>query len=66
MEKRTELLHGHSHFKVLPDGPVDRAKVICNHSKSFTNVMARSFMWHYIYNKSVLYTTFEFIIGFCI
>ena len=23
-----ELLHGHFHFKVLPDGAVDRAKVI--------------------------------------
>ncbi|KAF0044778.1 hypothetical protein F2P81_003936 [Scophthalmus maximus] len=31
MEKGTELLHGHFHFKVLPDGGVDRTKVICNH-----------------------------------
>jgi len=31
MEKVTELLHGHFHFKVLPDGAVDRAKVICKH-----------------------------------
>ena len=27
-----------------------------------TNVMALSFIWQYIYNKSVLYTAFEFII----
>uniref|UniRef100_A0A3Q3NKF3 Uncharacterized protein n=1 Tax=Labrus bergylta TaxID=56723 RepID=A0A3Q3NKF3_9LABR len=33
MEKGTELLHGHFHFKVLPDGAVDRAKIICNHCK---------------------------------
>ena len=33
MEKATELLHGHFHFKVLPDGAVDRTKVICNHCK---------------------------------
>jgi len=31
MEKVTELLHGHFHFKVLPDGAVDRAKVIYKH-----------------------------------
>ena len=31
MEKVTELLHGHFHFKVLPDGALDRAKVICKH-----------------------------------
>ena len=30
-----------------------------------TNViMALSFIWQYIYNKSVLYTAFEFIIWF--
>ena len=33
MEKGTELLHGHFHFEVLPDGAVDRAKLICNHCK---------------------------------
>ena len=31
MDKVTELLHGHFHFKVLPEGAVDRAKVICKH-----------------------------------
>ena len=31
MEKVTELLHGHFHFKDPPDGAVDRAKVICKH-----------------------------------
>ena len=31
MEKVTELLHGHFHFKVLPEGLVDRAKGICKH-----------------------------------
>lgn len=34
MEKKghiTELLHGHFHFKVFPDGGFDRNKVICNH-----------------------------------
>ena len=31
MDKGTELLHGHFHFKVLPDGGVDRTKVICSH-----------------------------------
>ena len=31
MDKGTELLHGHFHFKVLPDGGVDRTKVICRH-----------------------------------
>lgn len=29
--KATELLHGHFHFKVLPDGGFDKSKVICNH-----------------------------------
>ena len=28
MEKGTELLHGHFHFKILPGGRVDRTKVI--------------------------------------
>ena len=33
MEEGTELLHGHFHFKVLPDGAVNRTKVIGNHCK---------------------------------
>ena len=31
MEKVTELLLDHFHFHVLPDGAVNRAKVICKH-----------------------------------
>ncbi len=33
MEKGRDLLHGHFHFKVLPDSAVDRTEVICNHCK---------------------------------
>ncbi|XP_068577816.1 E3 SUMO-protein ligase ZBED1-like [Cebidichthys violaceus] len=33
MVKGTELLHGHFHFKSLPDGGVDRTKAICIHCK---------------------------------
>uniref|UniRef100_A0A3B3QSC0 HAT C-terminal dimerisation domain-containing protein n=1 Tax=Paramormyrops kingsleyae TaxID=1676925 RepID=A0A3B3QSC0_9TELE len=33
MEKGTEILNGHFRLKSLPDGGVDRTKVICNHCK---------------------------------
>ena len=49
MEKGAELLHGNFYFKVLPDGAVDRAKVICNHCKV-------EFSYHRKYHLNALHS----------
>ena len=67
MEKVRELLHGHFHFKVLPDGAVARAKVICKHCNvELSYHRSISVPSVYSSNESALYATFEFIIGFCV
>jgi len=63
MEKVTELLDGHFHFRVLPDGAIDRDKIICKHCNvELSYHRSTSIILLYSSNRSALYIYIYIII----